>query len=164
MKHAIGQTQSGVVVYVDLIQSQAAKRIAHQPHLLSLVAEALQQATLHETDTRVECDMGRAVGYNFVIKAPGSDSVFYAQPLRDNTYMRFVKNGKPSSTKYVSMVLHQDKSGAYELDDVWLGRLRPPHPGTVDETAESKPYWATHAIVLTNELLQSATVTKLCPY
>jgi hypothetical protein len=164
VRHPIGQTRNDIAVYVDLTQSQAAKHIAQQPHLLSLVAEALPQITLRGAEARIEHDMGRAVGYSFVVKTADSESVFYAQLLRDDTYTRFVKNGKPLPTQYVSMLLNRDESGEYALHDVWLGRLNPPRPGTADETAESKPYWATHAIVLGNEALQLRTITKVCPY
>lgn len=164
MKHLIGQTRNGIAVYVDLIQSHAAKHIAQQPHLLNLLAEALQQTTVKSTNAQIEHDMGRPIGYNFVVKTTSSDGVFYAQLLRDDTYTRFVKNGKPLATQHLSMVLRQDKNDAYELHDAWIGRLSPPRPGTPDETAESKPYWADHAIILGNESLQLRTVTKVCPY
>lgn len=164
MKHPIGQTRNGVEVYVDLIQSQAAKHIAQQPRLLSLVTEALPQTTLRNAAASIEHDMGRVIGYSFVVETTSTDGVFYAQLLRDNTYIRFIKSGKPLSTQYLSMVLQKDKSGSYELLDVWLGRLNPARPGTADETAESKPYWATHAMILGNESLQLRTITKECPY
>ncbi len=164
MKHPIGQTRNGIAVYVDLIQSQAAKHIAQQPHLLGLVAEALQQTTLRGSDAKIEHDMGRVIGYNFIVKTTDSDTIFYAQLLRDDTYTRFVKNGKPLSTQYLSMVLHLGEDGDYQLTDAWIGRLSPPRPGTADETAESKSYWASHAIILGNESLQLRTVTRACPY
>ncbi len=164
MKHSIGQTGNGILVYVDLIKSQAAKHIAQQPRLLTLVAEALQQAEPHGVEANIECDMGRAVGYSFVVKTAGTDGIFYAQLLRDDTYFRFIKNRKPLPTQYLSMVLRQDESGAYELHDAWVGRLNPPRPGTTGETAESKSYWDTHAFILSNETLQLRTITKECPY
>ena len=164
MKHSIGQTRNGMAVYVNLIQSQAAKHIAQQPRLLSLVAEALPQTTLRGAEVNIEHDMGRAIGYSFVVETAGTDGVFYAQLARNDTYIRFVKSGKPSSTQYLSMILHKDKSGTYELHDVWLGHLNPPHPGAADETAASKPYWAKHALILGSESLQLRTITKVCPY
>ncbi len=164
MKHLIGQTRNGVAVRVDLIQSQAAKHISQQPHLLNLIAEALKQTTLRGADAEIEHDMGRAIGYNFVVKTTEADGVFYAQLLRDTTYTRFVKNGKPLSTQYLSMILRRNEDAEYELIDAWIGRLSPPRPGTADETAESKPYWSSHAIILGTESLQLRTVTKVCPY
>lgn len=164
MKHPIGQTRNNIAVYVDLIQSEAAKHIAQQPHLLRLVAEAIQHITLRGPAAQIEHDMGRVVGYNFVIKATGSEGIFYAQLLRDDTYTRFVKHGKPLPTSYLSMVLQRDADGAYELNDTWIGRISPPRPGTANETAESKPYWTDHAILLGNETLQLRSITKVRPY
>ncbi len=164
MKHPIGQTRNGITVYVDLIQSQAAKHIAQQPRLLSLVTEALPQTTVRNAAASIEHDMGRAIGYSFVVETSSTDGIFYAQLLRENTYVRFIKTGKPLSTQHLSMILHKDENGAYELYDVWLGQLNPALPGTADETAESKPYWATHAMILGNEPLQLRTITKECPY
>lgn len=163
MKHLIGQTRNGIPVYVDLIHSHVANHIAQQPRLLGLLAEALQKTKLHDTKASVEHDMRRTIGYSFIVKTTGSDSIFYAKLLRDDTYIRFIKNGKPSSTQYLSMVLHRD-NGSYELHDAWVGRLNPPHPGTDGETAESKPFWETHAVISSNESLQLRTITKVCPY
>jgi hypothetical protein len=164
MKHPIGHSRNGIAVHVDLIQSQAAKHISQQPHLLNLIAEALQQTSLSGPNPVVERDMGRPVGYNFVVKTSGTDTVFYAQVLRDDTYTRFIKNGKPNSTQYLSMLLHKNADNEYDLVDAWIGRLSPPRPGTSDENAESKPFWESHAIILGNESLQLRTVTKVCPY
>jgi hypothetical protein len=164
MKHSIGQTRNGIAVHVDLIKSQAAKHIAQQPRLLSLIAEALKKTTLRGADAMIERDMGRAIGFDFVIKTTDSDGVFYAQLLQDDTYTRFVKNGKPLSTRYLSMVLHREEDNTYELSGAWIGPLSPPRPGATNETAESKPYWATHATISRNESLQLRSVTRVCPY
>lgn len=167
MKHPVGHTHNKIAVYVDLIHSEAAKHIAEQPHLLSLVAEALHRTTLHGTALTVECDMGRAVGYDFVVSTTGADNVFYAQPLREDAYIRFIKNGKPLSTQSITLILHsnQDKDGTtYELQDAWIGHLSPPRPGVAGETAESKSYWENHAYVLSNQTLQLQTITRTCPY
>lgn len=164
MKHSIGQTRNGIAVYVDLITSDAAKHIAQQPHVLTLVAEAIQHITLRSAVAQIERDMGRIIGYNFVIQTTGPDGVFYAQLVRDATYTRFVKHGKPLPTTYLSMLLQRDKDGAYELNDAWIGHVSPPRPGAVNETAESKSYWSNHALILDGQPMQLQTVTKVCPY
>lgn len=165
MKHPIGQTRNGKAVTVDLIHSKAAKHIAQQPHLLSLAAEVLQQTNLRGPRVTLEHDMGRAIGYNFVIRTTDSASIFYAQLLRDDIYTRFVKNGKPDATQHLSLILERNPDdGTYELHDAWIGRLSPPRPGSADETTESKPYWDNHALILSDQSLQLRTVTKTCPY
>ncbi|HTE22834.1 MAG TPA: hypothetical protein VK674_07420 [Candidatus Limnocylindria bacterium] len=164
MKHLVGHSRNGAAVYVDLIHSEAAKHIAHQPHVLGLVGEVLKQTTLKGPEVTIEHDMGRTIGYSFVVKTTDKDTIFYAQLLRDSLYTRFVKNGKPLSTQYLTLILYRQDDKAYELHDTWIGRIRPPRPGSTNETSDSKPYWDTHALVLDNQPMQSRTVTKICPY
>jgi hypothetical protein len=164
MKHPIAQTHNGVAVYVNLIQSPAALHISAQPHLLALVKETLQQTNLKVSDIRIEQDMGRDIGYDYVTETGENDGVFYAQLLRENTFTRFVKNGKPNATHYLSMILHRDDDGEYELRDTWIGRLSPPLPGDNQETQDSRTYWDSHALIFDRQPLQLRSVTKVCPY
>jgi len=165
MKHPLGHSRNGLAVHVDLIHSEAAKRIAHQPHLLGLAGEVLQKKVLRGTEIVIEHDTGRSIGYSFVVPTTDTDTVFYAQLLQEEAYTRFVKNGKPSSTQYLTLMLRRDEgTSSYELSDIWIGRISPPLPGSIDETSESKPYWTSHAYILGNQPLQVRTVTKICPY
>lgn len=164
MKHPIGITRNGISVYVDLIQSKAAKQIAQQPYLVGLVNEALLQLALSGPEVGIERDMGRNVGYSFIVDTTDADTVFYAQLLRDDVYTRFVKNGKPLPTQYLTMILRRDDNGDYGLCDAWVGRLAPPRPGSANETAQSKSYWSSRACILGNQSLQQRTVTKVCPW
>jgi hypothetical protein len=164
MRHPIGQTRNGVPVFVDLISSQAAKRIAQQPQLLTLTKEMLEQVTVRGQEASIEHDMGRLIGYNFVVATTDKDTILYGCLVKDNIYTRFVKNGKPRSTHFLTVSLRKDGDNTYELLDVWVGRLNPPRPGSANETPESKAYWASHAFVLDNQPLQLQTVTKECPY
>jgi hypothetical protein len=164
MKHPIGQTRNGVHVYVNLIGSQAAKHIAQQPQLLTLAKEMLEAIVARGAEISVEHDMKRLIGYSFIVATTDADTIIYGRLLQDDIYSRFVKNGKPLSTPYLSMILKQDGDRNYELSDVWIGRLNPPRPGSTNETAESRTYWSNHAIVLDHQPLQSQTITKVCPY
>jgi hypothetical protein len=165
MKHPIAHTKNGIPVYVDLIHSQAASHIAQQPRLLELVKEALKKASARGAEVSIEQDMGRAIGYNFVVETTDKDTVVYAQLMRETIYTRFVKNGKPAPTNYLTLVLrYNDDEGGYELHDTWIGHISPPRPGSENETESSKPYWATHAFVLDGQPLQLRTVTRDCPY
>ena len=164
MKHPITQTHNGVDVYVDLVKSPAAAHIAAQPRLLGLVKEALGQTIAKGDAIRMERDMGRSIGYDFVTETTGEDMVFYAQIMHDTAYTRFIKSGTPRSTQYLTIVLQRDGADKYELYDAWIGRLTPPQPGNTNETADSKPYWAAHAFILDGRPLQTRTVTKECPY
>jgi hypothetical protein len=165
MKHPVGTTHNGSTVVIDLIHSDAAKHIAQQPHILGLAQEALQKITLQGKDIRIEHDMGRPIGYNFVVDTKDTDTVFYAQLLRDDVYSRFVKNGKPLATQYLTLILTRlDPDNTYELLDIWVGGLNPPRPGSPNATEQSIPYWKTHAVVLDKQQLQTRTITKECPY
>jgi hypothetical protein len=79
-------------------------------------------------------------------------------------YKRFVKNGKPQSTQHITVILSRDDEGEYELVDTWVGPMRPPHPGTPDETKAGRTFWDTHAFVLDREPIKLRTLTKTCPY
>ncbi|HEY8999222.1 MAG TPA: hypothetical protein VIM53_02795 [Candidatus Saccharimonadales bacterium] len=164
MKHPIGQTRNGTQVYVDLIGSQAARHIAQQPQLLTFAKELLEKTAVEGSEANIEYDMGRSVGYNFLVTTKDTDTILYARPVKDEVYTRFVKNGKPFSTRYVTVTLVQNADNDYELSDIWVGRLTPPRPGSINETAESRPYWLHHAFVLDSQPLQLRTVTKTCPY
>ncbi len=164
MKHPIARTSNGTAVYVDLIHSQAAVLIGRQPRLLDLVKKIIAQTAADAPIVRIESNMGRAIGYNFVVKTSAVDTVLYAQLVRDVTYTRFVKNGKPITTKYLSLILRRDDRSDYELHELWLGRLRPARPGSDGETAASRTYWADHAFVLDSQPVQPRTITKVCPY
>ncbi len=107
--------------------------------------------------------MKRSIGYDFVVETSPVDVVFYGRCLRDELYTRFIKNGKPLSTSYLSLVLRTEDTG-YVLHGLWIGRHTPPRPGAAEETAESKEYWHDHAFVFENQRIQPSTLTKTCPY
>jgi hypothetical protein len=164
LKHLIGQTRNGLQVYAQLIGSPAGQHISQQPQLLTLAKEMLGAVTLRDQQISLEHDMKRPIGYNFTIETTDSDTVFYGRLLKDDVYMRFVKNGKPLPTSYLAVTLTRQDDNTYELHDIWIGRLVPPRPGSPNETADSRAYWANHAFVLDTQRIQLQTVTKVCPY
>lgn len=164
MKHPITQTSNGAEVYVELIHSEASSHIALQPHLLGLVKEALTQLKVRPSATSIELDMGRDIGYDFVIETAEADTVFYAKLIHENVYMRFVKNGETLSTHFLTILLQHDGDNTYELRDAWIGRLRPALPGSENESDASKSYWSNHAYIFNGQSLQARTITKVCPY
>lgn len=164
MKHLIGQTRNGVQIHAQLIGSQAAKHIAHQPQLLTLAKEMLAEVALHGQEISIEHDMKRSIGYSFTIETTEKDTIFYGRLLKEEVYTRFIKNGEPLSTSYLTVTLKKVSDNSYELSDIWVGRLTPPRPGSANETVESKPYWSNHALILDGQRIQLQTVTKTCPY
>ena len=163
MKHHVGYTQNNASVHVDLIGSEAGRRISREPHLLSLVSEMIQGVQLKKDTINLEYDMGRPIGYDLVVETEGTDNIFYAKLIRDPLYTRFKKNGDPLTTQYLSLHLRQGQDG-YDLFDVRIGRITPPRPGAPEETPESRIYWGNHAFVFENQPIQSNTTTKDCPY
>ena len=164
MRHAVGQTKNGFPVYVDLIHSRAASHIAGQPYLLTLAKEAVRRIAARGPQMEVEQDMGRPIGYDFVITTTDTSTILYAQLVREESYTRFVKNGKPLATPYLTVVLRRDAEENYELHDIWIGRSRPPRPDSPQKTPGSKAFWDNHAVILDTQQLQLKTVTKVCPY
>lgn len=164
MKHPIGVTQNGVEVYAYLTSSNVGKRLSRQPYLLTLAREILTEMTLRDPKIYIEYDMRRQIGYDFIVTTTDNDAVFYARLVKDDVYTRFVKTGAPIHTSYITVILQQDDDKNYELSDIWIGRITPPRPGSPDETADSKPYWANHAYILGDQPLQSQTLSKICPY
>jgi hypothetical protein len=164
MKHPIVVTPKGEQVYVDLVASSAAISISRNPHLLTLVGTVLRQIQPQGDYVRMEQDMGKSVGYAAVVPTAGNDMVFYAKPMYDQLFMRFVKNNQPPQTRYVSIILQRDTQGAYELRDTWIGKQHPPRPGSTNETPASLTYWQGHAYAYNGQVIQPRTVTKVCPY
>lgn len=165
MKHLVGHVRNGAAVYIDLVHSEAAKSISLQPYLLGLARELIRRSTLKGAASLLVRDMGRAVGYNFVVPTNDASKIFYAKTLRDDVFTRFVKEGKPLSTHFLTLSLQRHEADDdYELIGVWAGKVGPPRPGAADETDESKTFWASHAYVFDKQPLQSHTITKVCPY
>lgn len=162
--HPIGHAQNGATLYVDLINSAAAKDISHQPRLLTLIAEMLKGVSLSKTEQTIEYDLGRNIGYDYVIKTGSNDAVFYAKMSKDNSYSRFIKNAKPLATSFLTIHVKRNANGGYILQNVRIGRAVPPKPNSDDETSLSKPYWAEHAIIFDNQPIQSSSLTKNYPY
>lgn len=164
MIHPIGTTKNGVQVYVDLVKSPAASTIARQPQLLNLVKELIGKQRFSGSAIEAEYDMGRPIGYDFIVETPDDSAVFYAHVLRDDVITRFIKGGKPAATNHVTITLQRTPENTYELHSVRIGRLAPPRPGMPNESAESKDFWSTHAVIQEGQVLQPKTITKDCPY
>lgn len=164
MMHLIGMTRNSVGVYVDLVNSRAAKQIAQRPHLLTLASEALGVMTLDGSRLITTHDMGRKIGYDFVVEVTDTDAVFYAQLAKETVYTTFTKKGEPSSTRLLTMVLRHSDAEGYSLDDLWPGPFRPPRPGDLEEAENSKVYWEEHAYLFEDQHLKPSSITKLRPY
>jgi len=166
MKHLIGRTHNHTEVYVNLIGSLAGASIARQPRLLALIKDVIRQTDISGDHLRFDRDMGKAVGYSYVVETGEQDNVVYARRVHDSIFTRFVRHGTPKVTQYVSLVLQKDADGKYELQDAWIGPLCPPRPGAelASDQSASRSFWANHAWLLNDEPVQPRTLTKVCPY
>lgn len=164
MRHVAGHTKNGLTVYIDLINSQAAPHIAAHPHLLGLAKEALGHVTAKKKRIKFEYDTGRPIGYENVVETPADEKAVYARLINDDLYSRFTRKGEPRRTSRVSITIQREEEGDYALTDAWIGSLRPPRPGSPNETAESQDYWSRHAFLLDTQLIQKNSRTEVCPY
>jgi len=162
--HPLVVTTGGTEVYVDLIQSPAARHIGQQPHILNLATRLLQTAKLKGEDVALEYDFGRPIGNTDVVETTAKDVIVYAKQLKQDTFTRFVKRRSFTSSSFLTLNLLRDKEGNYELYDVRIGKTSPPVPGGTNETVDSKDFWLTHAVVLEGQPLQTSTLTKDVPY
>lgn len=162
--HVIGETQNGITVSIDLVHSGAAQLISRRPHLLTLAAQIIHKITLVDTHLTMTYDMGRAVGYDFIVIPAATDTVFYAQLAKESVYIPFTKKGTPASTNLLTMVLCHNDDDGYCIDDLWPGAYRPSLPGSASETPASKDYWMNHAYIYEDQHIKVSSITHDCPY
>jgi hypothetical protein len=162
--HSIAQTPQGLEVYVNLISSPAGKYLSRQPYVLGLIKEVLGATKLSGPQHVIERDMGRIIGNTDIIETTEKDTIFYAVASSMTVFSRYAKNRYPTPSHKLTIILKRDGAGNYEVTDTWIGPHTPPFPGDENETANSKPYWETHALAQNAGLVQSKTITKVCPY
>lgn len=151
-------------VYVNLISSPAGSYISRNPHTLNLIREALESLKLTGPEISIERNMGRVIGNTDIVNTSDKDAVFYAQAHKKDVFSRYVKNRSLSPSTNLTIILTRYEDGNYELTDTWIGPHMPPFPGDAKATKQSKSYWETHALVMDAQLIQSKTITKVCPY
>lgn len=163
-KYNIGLSGNGKQVYANLTKQPLAASIARNPGLLSLVATAINSLDLSSQMLTVSCDMGQNVGYSEVLETGDKDSIFYAQTSKLPEYTRFVKLRAAEKSSVITLQLHADETGGYQLVNVWIGIDYPPAPNTKIEAPQSKEYWRNHAVVFNGQSILTNSVTKVCPY
>lgn len=163
-KHAIAVSRNGHNVYVNLIDSSAGQYLSRQPYVINLLREAVEDLEIKGNVYEVEHDMGRVIGQSYIVKTTDTDSIYYAQPYKNPTFSRYVKNRSPDPSTKLTILLAKDSDGEYEIQDTWIGPYSPPFPGDENTTARSRSYWQTHALVVDLQTVQAKTITKVCPY
>lgn len=164
-KYVISKLPSGQTVYLDLINSLAGEYVSRQPHVLTVIKEALPKIEFRtQKSFWVEHDMGRVVGNTDIVETTDKDNIYYAQGRKRQEFSRFAKNRLPESSAILTILVAQDDTGDYEVVDTWVGPNRPMFPGHIDESSASKEFWGNHALVNNAHPIQSNTITKNCPY
>jgi hypothetical protein len=163
-KYTITDSNAKYLVYINMISSNAGHYLSRRPYVINLIKEALLNKPLNGDKICIEIDMGRAIGNTDIVSTEEKDTIYYAKPLKINTYYRFAKNKYPHPSRKLSLILKKDEESNYEIQDAWIGPLKPPFPGDDNESSNSKPYWQNHALVHDAKIIQTKTITKNCPY
>lgn len=163
-KFKLDETNAKYDVYVNLISSSAGNYLSRRPYLITLIKELLSAKPLRGERIVIEQDMGRHIGTTDVVSTTDKDTIYYAQPLKSNVFSRFAKNRYPQISSMLTVVVERDTDGNYEVNDTWIGSTHPAFPGDKRETSESKKYWQTHALVQDAQVIQSKSLTRMCPY
>ncbi len=163
-KYTIDEIDQDHEIYVNLISSSAGHYLSRRPYVIGLIKELMNMKELSGARIIIEHDMGRNIGTTDIVSTNGNDTIYYAQPIKSDAFSRFAKNRYPQPSNKLTVIIEQDADGNYEVRDTWIGPYCPAFPGDEHETAESKEYWQTHALVHNAQLIQSKSITKDCPY
>jgi hypothetical protein len=163
-KYSILESSNGYEIYVNLIESPAGKYLSRQPYVINLVREVLDKKKLSGPEVIIEQNMGRVIGNTEIVPTSEKDTIFYAQPFKKKVFSRYVKNRSMSPSTQLTIVIIKDEVGDYEITNAWIGPSSPPFPGDERATTTSRTYWETHALVADSQIIQSKTITKVCPY
>lgn len=159
----LAKTKNGYDVYVDTVRSHAATHLDDIDNLENLVVEFLEATEISGDDVALERDMGRVIGTMDLVETDDTDEIIYAKRMNRATYTRFVKDRKPSPTRYLTVILRKRGDG-YELWSAWTGRLVPSFPGDERETPESREFWSHHALIWGNQAVDQSTITTTQPW
>lgn len=163
-KFTIDDTSSDYEIYVNPISSSAGKYLSRRPQVFALIKEVAATCKLQGSRVVIEKDMGRDIGTTDVISTNDKDVIYYAKPSKSEVYSRFAKNRFPQTCSMLTVVFERDSDGNYEVSDTWIGQNHPPFPGDESESATSKDFWESHALVQDAQIIQSRSITKVCPY
>jgi hypothetical protein len=131
---------------------------------LALIKEVVDAMRPRGAEMVLEHDLGRTIGHTDIVTTDDADSVFYAQPIKNVVFSRFVKNRAMPPSQKLTIILRQDDIGNYEITNTWIGPSCPPFPGDELATDTSIEYWQTHALVADSQAIQAKSITKVCPY
>lgn len=162
----VATSDNGVGVYIDHDNTHIALHVQEEPRLLEFIKEVVEDSELAGDKVAIEKDMGRIIGMTTAVKTTETDEIVYAKRQQRDTFTRFVKNREPQPTSILSIILFRadENDGTYRLWSAWCGELAPTSPGTSGEMPTSREFWASHALVYDEKIIDTSTVTTACPW
>lgn len=153
------------------MEAHKADFIVEWTSLMRQVREILLQETIQEEFIIRELDMGKAIGYEKLIKTKETDTIVYAKRLNRELYTRFVKGKTKALTHTMVVILSQDRCNPhkYDLVTAYPGRIAYKEPEdlnihTKQELRESLYFWQQHALIFDEANIHVATIRAACPY
>lgn len=163
MRKIIAVSKNNINIFLDDQATNVSLHIIETPNLLDLVDEVLRDTILVGDNIAIEQNLGRVVGETSLLETSDEDEIVYAKRLHREKYTRFVKSKTLTQTSYVTIILHAKDDG-YNLWSAWCGKLVPTSPGDKDEMPKSQGFWANHALVYDESIIQPGTITTTCPW
>lgn len=113
-----------------------------------------------------EVDFGRPIGETICVPTGPGDEIVYAGRPKRFGHSRFVKGRTPESCSSVVVILKtaDDEPGAYVLVTAFIGHKPEPEPWDRNATANSRAFWATHALIWGSEPVIPGTETPECSW
>jgi hypothetical protein len=154
-------------IYYDTERSHAATHFADTPGLRDLVIEVLGKRIVAGNDLWFTTALDTVIGTSDVVDVDESDDIIYA--IRKNRteqgYVPFTKSRLAQESSYVSIALEDRGAETYSVSSAWIGTWDdPPFPQQPHATAESIPYWNTHAFVWGSQEIESGTEIPTRPW
>jgi hypothetical protein len=163
-KLVFAQSKNGIAVVYDPVYSHASTHFNDDPQIKPLVQDILKTTDISGEMMEFTTDIGRHIGESGLVETDDSDEIIYAIRKNRDRYARFTKTRKPEPSSLITISLTRIDDKTYDLYSAWLGPLTPSFPGSPHETADSKPFWNSHALVWGTQEVQPGTETKDCPW
>ncbi|MDF2878836.1 MAG: hypothetical protein K0S30_1932 [Clostridia bacterium] len=153
------------------MEAHKADFIVEWTSLMRRVKEILLQETIQEEFIVRELNMGKAIGYEKLIKTKETDTIVYAKRLNRELYTRFVKYKTAALTHTMVVILNQDRYNPhkYDLVTAYPGRIAYKEPEdlnilTKQELMGSLEFWQQHALIFDEANIDVTTIRASCPY
>lgn len=161
-KSFVARSLNGFDVYLNPEHTNMELHVAENPEILGLIAEAIEHSELTGDNVAIEKDLGRVVGETACVRTSATDRIIFARRHHRDSFSRFVMDRTPELVQTVVAILHK-VDDSYELWSGWCGRLVPMVPDENGVLHGSKEFWAQHALVYDESIIQLDTITEEAP-